>query len=51
MYTLVKIKSGKHYKSLIIHKGELGIYNINNRESLITYTYIYIYELIGVVNW
>ena len=30
MYTLVKIKSGKHYKLLIIHKKRLiNIYNIN----------------------
>ena len=32
MYTLIKLKSGKHYKSLIIHKRQTGIYNINNRD-------------------
>ena len=38
----LKIKSGKHYKLLIIHKREIGIHNIYNRDliilgSLITY--------------
>ena len=42
IYTLVKIKSGKHYKLLIIHERELGIHYIYNRDlkilgSLITY--------------
>ena len=32
MYTLVKIKSGKHFKLFIIHKREIGIHNINNRD-------------------
>ena len=42
IYTLTQIKSGKHYKLLIIHKREIGIHNIYNRDlkilgSLITY--------------
>ena len=40
--TLVKIKSRKHYKSLVVHKREINIYNVDNGywiilESLITY--------------
>ena len=29
MYTLVKIKSGKNHKLLIIHKKEIDIYIVN----------------------
>ena len=44
MYTLVKIKSGKHYKLLIIHKKRLTyivVIEINEKilGSLITYMY------------
>ena len=42
MCTLVKIEFGKHYKLLIMHKREIDIHNIHNRDSkilgsLITY--------------
>ena len=50
MYTRGKIKSGKHYKSLIEHKREICMYNINNKDKKI-WIVNYIYELLDVVNW